>query len=125
EDVAELFAPRAEQKRIQLAVLSAPGVPRRVEGDEHRVRQILANLISNAVKFTEQGEIILRLDVVDPTAERPVVVFGVSDTGIGISEDVQRRLFEAFLQADNSMSRRFGGTGLGLTISRQLAEMMG
>ena len=125
EDVAELFAPRAEQKQLQMAVLTAPGVPNQVEGDEHRVRQILANLISNAVKFTQQGEIVLRLEVEDADADRPVLVFGVSDTGIGISEDVQRRLFEAFLQADNSMSRRFGGTGLGLTISRQLAEMMG
>ncbi|HEX7070839.1 MAG TPA: PAS domain S-box protein, partial [Rhodothermales bacterium] len=125
EDVAELFAPRAESKGLQIACFTAPDVPRRVAGDEHRIRQILNNLVNNAVKFTEKGEVLIRMSAEDAGVARTVLQIEVSDSGIGIDPDVQRRLFEAFSQADNSMSRRYGGTGLGLTISKQLVDMMG
>lgn len=127
EEVAELFSPRAERKRLQIVSYAGHDVPRRVMGDQHRVRQILSNLVNNAIKFTERGDIVIRLtrSDSDSDSERDVLAFEVEDSGIGIEPEVQRRLFEAFSQADNSMSRRYGGTGLGLTISRQLVEMMG
>ena len=129
EEVVLLFAERAQLKGLELLVLVDPSVPSSVRGDPHRFRQVLGNLVSNAVKFTEAGEVVVRLE--QPTPAAPSDAVGVrlrctvEDTGIGIPESAQKNLFKAFSQADNSMARRYGGTGLGLAIARQLAEMMG
>lgn len=120
ESVVELLAPRASAKGIELAVIAAPNVPRHVRGDSGRVRQILVNLVGNAVKFTERGRVIVELSL-----GADGLRFDVLDSGIGISDDVLPRLFEEFVQADTSTMRRFGGTGLGLAISRRLAGHMG
>jgi signal transduction histidine kinase/ActR/RegA family two-component response regulator len=125
EDVAGLFAPQAERKAIALSVLFADGLPDIVLGDPVRVRQMVVNLISNAVKFTAAGHVRVevRADPVDEPRHR--FVFAVTDTGPGMSEEVLSRLFERFVQADSTTAREFGGTGLGLSITRQLAEHMG
>ena len=122
EQVAELLAGPAHDKGLELLLDIAPEVPEFVHGDPSRVRQILTNLVSNAVKFTNEGEVIIRLRV-EGTAV-PRLRFEVVDTGIGISPEIRDRLFAPFTQADVSTTRRFGGTGLGLTISRQLVELM-
>ena len=119
------MALRAHRKGIELAWRVADGTPDVLVGDRTRLRQIIVNLVGNAIKFTKQGEVILNVD-----AERRVngeidLKFSVSDTGIGISPDKLEKIFEAFQQADNSMTRKFGGTGLGLAISTRLAELMG
>ncbi|KAA3654489.1 MAG: response regulator [Proteobacteria bacterium] len=125
EDVALLFAERAQRKDVELMVVVSGNVPERVCADGHRFRQVLNNLVSNAVKFTDQGHIRIDLDA-GTEADGRVRLHGcVADTGIGIPAELQPRLFQAFSQADSSMARRFGGTGLGLTISRQLVELMG
>ncbi len=135
EDVLELFAERAHSKELELSCRIAPGVPEGVNGDPTRIRQILGNLVGNAVKFTGQGEIVVdvSLDGNHKSSEQlagsaPLnfkIRFDVRDTGIGISQDVLPRLFQAFSQADGSTTRKFGGTGLGLAISKQLVELMG
>ena len=125
EEVAELLAERAHAKGLELSTMVGPGVPLVMRGDPGRVRQVLLNLVSNAVKFTEKGEIVARVARVDESVDEVVVHFSVTDTGIGIAPSAQGRLFESFTQADNSTSRRYGGTGLGLAISKQLAELMG
>lgn len=112
---------RTYQKGLELICDIAPDVPERVEGDPGRLRQILVNLVGNAIKFTEHGEITLRVEL----GEDHQIHFAVSDTGIGISPDQQARIFEAFSQADSSTTRRYGGTGLGLSISIRLVELMG
>ena len=119
--VAELLAAAADAKGLELVIDVADDVPKVVVGDPGRVRQVLLNLASNAVKFTPAGEVLLGVRVVEPG----VVRFEVRDTGIGIAEDVLERLFQSFSQADASTTRRFGGTGLGLAISKQLVELMG
>lgn len=123
EEVSALMAPAAHGRGTELVVLVDPGVPAAAHGDPHRLRQVLTNLVGNAVKYTDRGEVVVSVapGEVDPTHVR----IAVQDTGIGISPDQQGRLFEAFQQADASTTRRFGGTGLGLTISRQLVELMG
>ncbi len=116
---------KSQEKPLELISELAPNVPRRLIGDPGRLRQILVNLLNNAIKFTEQGEVALQVDA-RPIAEDQVEVhFAVRDTGIGISAENQRRIFDAFSQEDGSITRRFGGTGLGLTISSRLAALMG
>jgi len=115
---------RGAQRGLEIACDVAPGVPNRVIGDPTRLRQVLMNLIGNAIKFTEQGEIVVRVRRGDEGA-RDRLELSVSDTGIGIPVDRQRAIFDAFSQADGSTTRRFGGTGLGLAISSRLVSMMG
>ncbi|MFN3295159.1 ATP-binding protein, partial [Caldimonas sp.] len=117
---------QAQAKGLALEVSIAPDVPEHCVGDPTRLGQVLTNLLSNAVKFTEYGRVQLRVRLADAVpVERPTVRFEVEDTGIGLNEEQQARLFEAFTQADASTTRRFGGTGLGLVISRRLLDLMG
>jgi len=125
EEVAELLAERAHSKGLELAVVFQPGVPSAVRGDPGRFRQILMNLVGNAVKFTAKGEIVLSAELVAATGNVVILRFAVKDTGIGISAEGRARLLQPFSQADSSTTRRYGGTGLGLAISKQLTELMG
>ncbi|MEO8628056.1 MAG: response regulator, partial [Betaproteobacteria bacterium] len=125
EDAIMLLAERAHTKRLELACYLDDGVPDRLLGDPVRIRQIIANLVSNAIKFTERGEVIVTGSIVADSADDVAVCFKVRDTGIGIPRTAQQRIFEAFSQADGSTTRRFGGTGLGLSIVSQLVQMMG
>jgi len=119
------LALKAHQKGIELLCDVRPEVPDPLVGDPGRLRQVLVNLISNAIKFTERGEVVLRVALEEETAEEVALHFSVSDTGLGIERDKLGTIFEAFTQADNSTTRRFGGTGLGLTITRRLIGLMG
>ena len=125
EAAVKLFALRAHEKRLELACHIRPDVPDDVVGDPGRLRQVLVNLVGNAVKFTEVGDVVVEVRADSVTADEAVLSFTVSDTGIGIPHDKQWQIFGAFVQADTSTTRRFGGTGLGLTISAHLVEMMG
>ncbi|MGH9469795.1 MAG: MHYT domain-containing protein [Terriglobia bacterium] len=132
EETARAFAFQAEQKKLELVCDLAPDVPQNVTGDPTRLRQIIVNLLANALKFTERGEVLLRVEreapdaAVLPAENRAALLrFTIRDTGIGIVREKQREIFEAFVQADGSMTRRYGGTGLGLTISSRLVKMMG
>jgi len=119
------LASRAQQKGIELIWHAMPDVPASVIGDPGRLRQVLTNLIGNAIKFTDRGEIVVRVQKQWQIQGEACVQVTVSDTGIGIPEDKQRSIFQAFVQADGSTSRHYGGTGLGLTISSRLVELMG
>jgi len=121
DDVVQLLAPRAHAKQVEIACRIDDHLPSAVRGDPYRLRQVLTNLIANAVKFTDNGEVVVDVQRRDEATIR----FAVHDTGIGIPEDVRERLFQPFEQADGSTTRRFGGTGLGLAISRSLVELMG
>jgi signal transduction histidine kinase/ActR/RegA family two-component response regulator len=123
--IIKTLAVRAHQKGLELTCDIRPEVPERVVGDLTRLRQILINLIGNAIKFTERGEVGLRIAVDSRTPDRPLLHFVVTDTGVGIAPEKQKLIFDAFSQADGSTARRFGGTGLGLTISSRLVELMG
>ncbi len=125
EEAIDLVAPHAGQKNLALAHLVACDVPPAIEGDASRLRQILVNLLGNAVKFTDHGRILLEVRVDSTTADEVGLLFSVTDTGIGIPKNKQSRLFEHFFQVDASVTRTHGGTGLGLAISRRLAELMG
>ncbi len=125
EEVIASFADRAHQKGVELAHLVDEGVPARLRGDPARLRQVLTNLVGNAVKFTEKGQVVVRLGLADEDADQVRVRFEVMDTGIGISAADRERLFRSFSQLDGSASRSFGGTGLGLAISKQIVELMG
>ena len=123
EDTLELVAARAYAKGLHLALAIGPDLPAQVRGDITRLRQVLLNLASNAVKFTAEGEIVLTAETLPGPAGR--ILFSVRDTGIGIPADRQRQIFEAFTQVDASTTRRFGGSGLGLAISQRLVRLMG
>ncbi len=126
EDVAVFSAERAHHKGLELACRIHEDVPADVCGDPVRLRQIFTNLIGNAVKFTNQGEVVIVVAAIEAALEEAIVLqCTVRDTGIGISPDLQPHLFEAFTQADGSDTRAYSGTGLGLTIAKQLTEMMG
>lgn len=123
--VMELLTNRAESKGLQFACVVRSDVPNAVRGDSGRLRQILTNLIGNAIKFTEQGKVAVRVSLAKEYEANALVRFEVADTGIGIASERQARLFQSFCQVDGSHARRYGGTGLGLAIAKQLAEHMG
>jgi signal transduction histidine kinase/HAMP domain-containing protein len=127
EDLRSVFEPLAADKRLDFAVAVAPEVPAELVTDRQRLRQVLHNLLSNAVKFTEQGRVMLQIELAGPPApdEEAEITFSVTDTGIGISDDSLKTIFEAFQQGDGTTSRRYGGTGLGLAISREVAAQLG
>jgi len=122
---ANLLAPRARNKGLEFAVLIDPDVPQQVKGDAVRLRQIITNLVDNAIKFTEKGSILLHICKETEEDNRVTLKLLVRDSGIGIAPEKLESIFESFTQADNSTSRKYGGTGLGLAISKQLATMMG
>ena len=125
EDVAYTLAKRAQEKGLEIACLIHPDLISDVRGDPGRVRQILVNLVGNAIKFTHHGEIIVQAEPVEETENHVRVHFAVQDTGIGIAPERQSAIFDRFTQADGSTTRKYGGTGLGLTICKQLVEAMG
>jgi two-component system sensor histidine kinase/response regulator len=120
-----LLVPRAQSKNLPVTCLLAENIGGKLVGDASRLRQILLNLIGNAIKFTDAGEVALEITQISETAEEASLHFSVRDTGLGIPEDVQKNLFQSFAQADASTTRKFGGTGLGLAICRKLVELMG
>jgi two-component system, sensor histidine kinase and response regulator len=125
EDACEMLAPLAHGKGLELTVFVADDVPAVVRGDRGRLRQVITNLVSNAVKFTHRGEVAVRVELLERDGGDVGLRFEVIDSGIGIPAAKLGKLFESFSQADTSTTRRYGGTGLGLTISRQLVELMG
>ena len=125
EDVCTLLAGKAREKGLELNCFTDVDLPNILKGDPVRLRQVLTNLVGNAVKFTTEGEIVVRVNVLSRNQSSAKVEFSVEDTGIGIPADIIPNLFSAFTQADGSTTRKFGGTGLGLTISRQLVQLMG
>jgi len=124
EDTLELLAPRALEKGLELSFHEAPGLPAVLKGDPMRLRQVLTNLVANAIKFTDHGEVSVTVRR-RPDVSATVFEFVVRDTGIGIEDELLPRLFDAFMQGSVGMARRYGGTGLGLSISKQLIELMG
>jgi len=125
ENVLELLAERAYGKGLELAYLPSADLPTWIGGDPGRLRQILTNLVGNAVKFTERGEVVVHGDLVEQTDHDALIRLSIVDSGIGIAPEARERLFQSFSQADDSTTRRYGGTGLGLAISKRLVEMMG
>ncbi|MBX9720187.1 MAG: response regulator [Candidatus Obscuribacterales bacterium] len=128
EGTAALLAESAREKNLSLMTYIDPTIPNLFQGDPGRLRQILLNLVSNAIKFTDKGEVVVRCQMAEKSKssdERPIVRFTIKDTGIGISQEHLAHLFKPFSQADGSTTRRFGGTGLGLSISKRLTELMG
>ncbi len=125
EEVIELLAERAHQKALELAYFVDSAIPKVLCGDPIRIRQILTNLLHNAIKFTAEGEVVIRINALEATETGVELCFEVRDTGIGIAREYQAHLFESFVQADSSTTRQYGGTGLGLAITKQLVNMMG
>jgi signal transduction histidine kinase/HAMP domain-containing protein/ActR/RegA family two-component response regulator len=126
EDLRTVFEPLAADKQLRFAVVTASEVPAELVTDRQRLRQVLHNLLSNALKFTQQGEVVLRIELAGPGPDaEATIAFSVTDTGIGISDDSLKTIFEAFQQGDGTTSRRYGGTGLGLAISREVAAQLG
>jgi two-component system sensor histidine kinase/response regulator len=125
EDLMDSLSPRAFEKGLDLALIIAPQVPRLLLSDDGRLRQVINNLVGNAIKFTAHGEVILRIDLVETTEKFARLRFAVQDTGIGIAKEDRAKLFVPFTQINYSATRSFGGTGLGLAISRRLVELMG
>lgn len=124
-DVVHIIAPIAEQKKLPLHKNIAPNLPPMLQGDADRIKQVLLNLLNNAIKFTETGSITLAIELNHINEQTATLTFSVTDTGIGLSDEQQKRIFQPFTQADSSTTRRYGGTGLGLTICRHLVELMG
>jgi len=124
-EIMQTLGFRAHQKGLELIYDVHPDVPSTLSGDPGRLRQILVNLVGNAIKFTEQGQIVLQVEIESVAADKACVHFSVRDTGAGIPAEQQEKIFEAFSQADQSMTRKYGGTGLGLTICSRFVEMMG
>ncbi|MBP6519165.1 PAS domain S-box protein [Shewanella sp.] len=125
EDLSDMFSEKAAHKQIELLFAVAPNVPRYLYGDSLRLGQVLINLMNNAIKFTERGEVLLSLSLVEQQDDDVVLRFSVRDSGIGLTEQQQAKLFKSFTQADTSTTRKYGGTGLGLAICKQLVELMG
>jgi CheY-like chemotaxis protein/HPt (histidine-containing phosphotransfer) domain-containing protein len=125
DDIHTVYTPQADGKGIALDFDIANDIPVAICGDPNRLRQIMANLLGNAIKFTEQGSILAKVRVAGEDSQAVTLRFEVHDTGIGISREARSRIFEAFSQADDSTTRKYGGTGLGLAISKQLVELMG
>ncbi len=125
DDISERLAIHAHQAGLDFFTLTDPTLPDLLHGDANRLRQILLNLAGNAVKFTESGEVAMRMEVINRTPKTVTIRFSISDTGIGIPQDRLPQLFEPFIQADISTTRKFGGTGLGLSISKRLVQLMG
>jgi signal transduction histidine kinase/CheY-like chemotaxis protein len=125
EGVVNLLGERAAEKDLELILSIDPEIPAFLKGDPNRLRQVLTNLVGNAIKFTDRGEVIVAVDLVKSSWNQVVVHFKITDSGIGISLEAQRKLFQPFHQADGSTTRKYGGTGLGLAISAQLVERMG
>jgi signal transduction histidine kinase len=123
-DIVQLITAEASKKSLTIISTVAPDVPEFVCGDELRVRQILQNLAFNAVKFTEDGRVEIRVELLEKDSEKSTLKFSVTDSGIGISDEQQKKLFQPFVQADDSTTRIYGGTGLGLSISRTLVDLM-
>jgi signal transduction histidine kinase len=125
DSLASVLAPQAQGKRTEFLCVDDPTIPTMLHGDSGRLRQILINLAGNAIKFTEKGEVVVRVTLEHEEEADCLLRFSVRDTGVGIPEDKMGILFDKFTQVDTSATRRFGGTGLGLAISKQLVEMMG
>ncbi|WP_211462092.1 EAL domain-containing protein [Collimonas silvisoli] len=125
EEILDLLAKQAQQRGLELGYLLAPDVPDRIKGDSMRLRQVLINLVGNALKFTEQGEVAVRISRTEGSGDGFGLRVEVSDTGIGMDQDAARHVFESFAQADIATARKYGGTGLGLAICKQLVELMG
>ncbi|MEH2196124.1 MAG: response regulator [Nostoc sp.] len=125
EEVLELLAPPAHNKGLEIAALIYPNVPTQLQGDAGRLRQILMNLISNAIKFTSNGEVILKAELRSLSSNTATIHFAITDTGLGITPEDQCKLFMPFTQVDASITRKYGGTGLGLAICKQLISLMG
>ena len=124
ESVVELLSSAAHDKSLEIQAFVAPDVPRMLRGDSLRVRQILVNLVGNAIKFTAQGQVTVRVTIEASRGGYVTLRFAVSDTGVGISAEARKRLFQPFTQADGTTTRKFGGTGLGLSISKRMVELM-
>lgn len=124
ERACELLTPRANDKGIEIATFINPDVPRALEGDPGRLRQVILNLAGNAIKFTDEGGVEVNVTLTSESEEHVVLLFEVTDTGIGIPETAQEKLFEEFTQVDSSTTRRYGGTGLGLAISQRIVQHM-
>ena len=125
EDMGDILAWKAQEKGLEYICMIHPDVPSLLCGDPGRLRQIIVNLAGNAIKFTEKGEVVIRAALEHEDADHATIHFSVSDTGVGIPQDNLERLFDKFSQADSTTTRKYGGTGLGLTISKQLSELMG
>ncbi len=125
EDLSDMFSEKAANKQLELLFAVAPNVPRYLFGDSLRLSQVLINLMNNAIKFTEHGEILLSLNLIAQQGDDVTLRFSVRDSGIGLTNEQQAKLFKSFSQADTSTTRKYGGTGLGLAICKQLVELMG
>ncbi|GLR73520.1 ATP-binding protein [Aliivibrio sifiae] len=124
-DTISISVTKATEKNLAINVEIAPNLPRYLMLDDHRIKQILTNLASNAIKFTHEGHITIKADFIATTQNRGLITLSVSDSGIGINKDAQEKIFDPFTQEDNSITRQYGGTGLGLAITQQLIELMG
>ncbi|MEW5817181.1 MAG: ATP-binding protein, partial [Spirochaetota bacterium] len=129
DSVVQIMRHQVQKKGLSFNLEIHPGVPASIKGDPARIKQVVLNLVANAVKFTEQGGISVKVDLFNAwnssNKNGPRLLFSVADTGIGIEPEKKTKIFDSFVQADSSVARKYGGTGLGLTISRQLVELMG